>query len=185
MSNKYLADATNKVLRGPVYETKNLKEGLPPNAKREPSHASATPEDGLRWVDAKIKPTEEGYYHTKGERMGTYWHNDVKKWDKGSMVTHWLSTSPTPSPSIEGEAEYCNHSGKLCSFCGYELPNHEDRCKNKLDLINWLNNECPQGTMTADLSHDFAEILRGKLNDILLTGTIPASKDNTVTNTGE
>ena len=40
------------------------------------------------------------------------------------------------------------------------------------ELIEWLNDECPavspplEPYTTADLSHDFAEILRSKLNDL-------------------
>ena len=40
------------------------------------------------------------------------------------------------------------------------------------ELIEWLNDECPtvspplEPYTTADLSHDFAEILRSRLNDL-------------------
>ena len=40
------------------------------------------------------------------------------------------------------------------------------------ELIDWLDNECPavcpplEPYTTADLSHDFAEILRSKLDDL-------------------
>lgn len=36
------------------------------------------------------------------------------------------------------------------------------------ELIEWLNIECNHGTMTYDLSHDFAEILRKKLDNLKL-----------------
>jgi len=34
------------------------------------------------------------------------------------------------------------------------------------ELISWLNSECTHGTMTGDLSHDFAESLRARLDAI-------------------
>ena len=34
-------------------------------------------------------------------------------------------------------------------------------------LLEWLNDECPPATMTLDLSHDFADILRNKLDKLL------------------
>ena len=48
---------------------------------------------------------------------------------------------------------------------------HEQTEKYK-ELIDWLNDECPavcpplEPYTTADLSHDFAEILRTKLDDL-------------------
>ena len=44
----------------------------------------------------------------------------------------------------------------------------------KIELIAWLNDECPKWFpplktyITADLSHDFAEILRKKLDNIII-----------------
>lgn len=42
----------------------------------------------------------------------------------------------------------------------------EDICKKQNSLIEWLDEECPHGTMTFDLSHDFADILRTKLDQL-------------------
>ena len=46
-------------------------------------------------------------------------------------------------------------------------------------LIRWLNDESPHASMTPDLSHDFAERLRFKLDEILYPQqgiTTPASE---------
>lgn len=40
------------------------------------------------------------------------------------------------------------------------------RWEEQEELINWLDKECPNGTQTADLSHDFAESLRARINKI-------------------
>ena len=46
------------------------------------------------------------------------------------------------------------------------------RIEKYRELIEWLNDECPavspplEPYTTADLSHDFAEILRSKLDDL-------------------
>lgn len=40
--------------------------------------------------------------------------------------------------------------------------------QNLIELIEWLNQECPHGTMTNDLSYDFADQLRAKLDAIKL-----------------
>lgn len=38
-----------------------------------------------------------------------------------------------------------------------------------IELIVWLSDECSHGTMTYDLSHDFADSLRNRL-DLILSG---------------
>jgi len=61
-----------------------------------------------------------------------------------------------------------------------EMKNNHDEAREhvpfgeemKNELIDWLNSECPHATMTGDLSHDFADGLRArldKLNDTSLT----------------
>lgn len=48
----------------------------------------------------------------------------------------------------------------------------DQRIEKYRELIEWLNDECPtvspplEPYTTADLSHDFAEILRSKLDDL-------------------
>lgn len=45
------------------------------------------------WVTDR-NPTEEGWYHTKGDELALYWHQDKQKWANGRLkVTAWLDES--------------------------------------------------------------------------------------------
>lgn len=50
----------------------------------------------------------------------------------------------------------------------------DKKAEMKEELINWLNQECPHATMTGDLSHDFADGLRARLDK--LNSTLPPAE---------
>ena len=45
---------------------------------------------------------------------------------------------------------------------------YQEKIEALEELVEWLDSECPKGTETADLSHNFAEHLRERLDNLSL-----------------
>jgi len=64
------------------------------------------------------------------------------------------------------------HEDAFCNLTDDILTLESEQIEKYKELIDWLDNECPKITpplepyTTADLSHDFAEKLRSKLDDL-------------------
>jgi len=64
------------------------------------------------------------------------------------------------------------HEDAFCNLTDDILTLESKQIEKYKELIDWLNDECPavspplEPYTTADLSHDFAEILRSKLDDL-------------------
>lgn len=85
---------------------------------------------------------------------------------KMTAKEYLFSKYPNVSPEWFDEAELTQEMIKMMESYASQ------RIEKYRELIEWLNNECPavfpplEPYTTADLSHDFAEILRSKLNDL-------------------
>lgn len=69
----------------------------------KPSPSAPLPTQVYVPIDVSERnPTKEGYYHTRGMSMTTYWHNDLKKWDEADVYA-WLELQTLPVNTITND----------------------------------------------------------------------------------